>query len=234
MPTVVIWLGLGASAVYFLGARRWRASIFPALAFVVYGLGGNISVSAWVLDVFIRELPPAVPVSDLPELDAVFVLGGGAIFPYGTRDPTLTRWGNRITVAAEVQRAGKTRYLVASGGQGDSQTEATAILWRRLGVPDDAILQIPRGDITREELLEYRKMITERGFRKVALLSSAYHMPRAMKKARELGMDLYPIAVDRPWPAPEHLDERYLVPIPDAWVSTEMVLRELLGMAVGR
>jgi uncharacterized SAM-binding protein YcdF (DUF218 family) len=234
MPTVLLWLGLGVSAIYFLGARRPRAAIFPAVGFVVYGLGGNIVVSSWVLDVFVRDLPPEVPIRELPDFDAIFVLGGGAIFPDGTRTPMLTRWGNRITMAAELQRSGRTRYLVASGGQGDSQTEATAILWRRLGVPDDAILQIPRGDITREELIEYEKMIRERGFQKIALLSSAYHMPRALKKAKELGMDLFPIAVDRPWPEPEELDARFLVPTPDAWMTTEMVLRELLGMAVGR
>lgn len=234
MPLSIMWLTFGVLSLRALARGRRAVGAFFAAMFATYALGGCASVSTWLQSFLEDTLPPYVPAEAQPRFDAVLVLGGGIIRRPDTRELQLTVWGDRLLVAADLYRAGKAGVLVASGGSSDDQSEASARLWSQLGVPEGAILQIPRGRNTSEEMEEYRRLIEREGWTKVALVSSAYHLPRALRHAERLGLELTPIASHRRWPPPEDLDPYVLFPTPEVWAKTQRILWELYGMAVGR
>jgi uncharacterized SAM-binding protein YcdF (DUF218 family) len=133
--------------------------------------------------------------------DAIVVLGGGiapAVPP--ERDfPSLTDSSDRIWAAARLYKQGVAPRIIVSGGgflanNGPATTEAEAM--RRflveLGVPDSAIVSEGQSDNTIENIRNVRRLVEDRP---VALVTSAYHMPRAMRiaKAAKLNVAAFPV-----------------------------------------
>jgi uncharacterized SAM-binding protein YcdF (DUF218 family) len=123
--------------------------------------------------------------------DAIVVLGGGIApaVPPQREFPTLTDSADRIWAAARLYKQGVAPRIIVSGGgflaadNDPATTEAEAM--RRflvdLGVPDEAIVSEGKSDNTIENIRNVRKLVQDRP---VALVTSAYHMPRAMRIAR--------------------------------------------------
>ena len=66
----------------------------------------------------------------------------------------------------------------------------------RLGVPDEAIVMETQSRNTAENALYTGEILRERGFARVLLVTSALHMPRAMKLFRARGIDAVPAPTD--------------------------------------
>lgn len=127
--------------------------------------------------------------------DAIVVLGGGiapAIPP--ERDfPSLTDGSDRIWYAARLYKQGVAPRIIVSGGgflanNGPATTEAEAM--RRflveLGVPDTAIVSEGKSDNTIENIQNVRAMVQDKP---VALVTSGYHMPRALRIAQAANLN---------------------------------------------
>lgn len=122
--------------------------------------------------------------------DAIVVLGGGIApaVPPEREFPSLTESADRMWMAARLYKAGIAPRIIVSGGgflsanNGPATTEAEAM--RRflveLGVPDSAIVNEDASNNTIENIFNVREMV---GDRRVALVTSGYHMPRAMRIA---------------------------------------------------
>ena len=103
-------------------------------------------------------------------------------------------------------RAGKARWVVVSAGNqpGESaaQVEADAILemLNTLGVPNSAIQMDDTSRNTIENARKSRKLLDGLGARRVLLVTSAQHMPRAMKTFSSVwagsGIELIAAATD--------------------------------------
>lgn len=127
---------------------------------------------------------------------AIVVLGGGvapAVPP--ERDfPSLTGSADRVWLAARLYKNGVAPRIIVSGGGFMAQsnefatTEAEAMrrFLRDLGVPDEAIIDEGKSDNTIENIFNVRAMVKDRP---VALVTSAYHMPRALQIARTAKLD---------------------------------------------
>jgi uncharacterized SAM-binding protein YcdF (DUF218 family) len=127
--------------------------------------------------------------------DAIVVLGGGiAPATPPERDfPSLTDGSDRIWYAARLYEQGVAPRIIVSGGgflvnNGPATTEAEAM--RRfllaLGVPDSAIVNEGKSDNTIENIRNVREMVQDRP---VALVTSGYHMPRALRIARAANLN---------------------------------------------
>ena len=64
-----------------------------------------------------------------------------------------------------------------------------AEILQALGVPSSAILQDPTSLNTYQNAVNVRKIIQERGIRRVLLVTSAMHMPRSLLIFKKLGID---------------------------------------------
>ncbi|MEQ1439150.1 YdcF family protein [Fontimonas sp. SYSU GA230001] len=181
----------------------------------------------------------ALPAERLPHADAILLLGGGIepASPPLRNDFDLTAAGDRIVHAAALYRAGKAPVIVATGGRlpwtagAASEADAMAQALARLGVPDTAILREDRARTTRENMRYSAPKLAQLHARRVLLVTSALHMPRAMANARVLGVE----AIAAPTDVEVLPERRYglLGVLPDAQKleRSSAAFKEYLGLA---
>lgn len=238
MPVGFIWLLMLAAALFHLRRRQWGSAALWLASAGLYAAAGSIYVSGALIASLERTSRP-VQVEALQPFDAVFVLGGG-----GDQDedghPQLSMAGDRIFLAARLWHAGKARMLVASGMARDGVQgvedggQETRVLWRAVGVPDRAILAVTEPCwVTRDEIGAYARLQAKYGWRRMGLVSSASHLPRAMALAAKAGLDVTPLGADRVGRLlPFQL--QYLVPQGKGFLATQRACWEYLGRWVGR
>ncbi|WP_163861339.1 YdcF family protein [Myxococcus eversor] len=173
--------------------------------------------------------------------DAVIVLGGGL-------DPAATERTGRVEFNAaservlkgfELVREGRARHVFISGGSLDPRPEAVVeadVLSRLLqewGVPAERIVTEGRSRNTRENALESERIISERGWKRLLLVTSAAHMPRAAGCFAAVGLrpDTLPVDARMPATRPGRLS---WVPRASSLSQSTDVLRELAGRVVYR
>lgn len=207
------WLGL-------FGRRGFKKTVIViahaqlllfCMPWVSDRLMGKLEEEALVLQ---KARPLQAPV------DAIVVLGGGLDTAYsGVRDlPDLEDSADRVWVGARLYKQGVAPLVVVSGGSfsQDSKVEVEAIGMARflmdLGVPSDVILKEMKSRTTLEnawqtlEVLDTRapegsglgaasKKTSNRPFR-IALVTSAFHMSRAVNLFEGAGFKVYPVRAD--------------------------------------
>lgn len=237
MPMGLLWLGVGLAALWaFRRGLRFLGG-FLGLLFCGLALAGNPQVGAWLMG-RLESTIPALP-QDAAPFDALLILGGGSEIDDQGR-PMLGFSGDRIVEAARLWHAGRTRRLVASGASHDSPTShrnlatETRQIWLELGIPASAITCLEEPCfITRDEIRAYRRLKIREGWQRVGLLSSAWHLPRAMALARREGLEVIPIPSDRRGRIPR-FQLWHLVPQQEGLMKTQLACWEMLGRRVGR
>ncbi len=137
--------------------------------------------------------------------DAVVVLGGsetaapGGLFELG-------RDGERIFTAAQFWHTGRTKTVITTGSSAerDHPRRVAADLLRSVGVPDKVLFDV-EGFNTVGEMKNLAKFFTKTppsfdtlnpsGSRKIGLITSAFHMNRAMRLARAASLEFVPLPV---------------------------------------
>jgi uncharacterized SAM-binding protein YcdF (DUF218 family) len=238
MPAGLIWLLiLALAALCRRRGQRGPAALCLAIA-VLYALAGNTYVAGALIATLERRVAP-VELAALEPFDAVCVLGGGSALD-DTGSPELSSAGDRIFLAARLWHAGKARLLVASGASRDSDGgirdggRESRVLWRAVGVPDRAILAVPEPCWnTRDEIKAYARLQARYGWKRMALVSSAAHLPRAMALASRAGLAFTPLGADRLGRLPAFQIQQ-LVPQGGGFLTTQLACWEYLGRWLGR
>jgi len=237
VPAGALWAATYMLTWWLYLRGRHRQAALTLAAWCVLTLAGNVWVGqtmlAWLEDGYAP--PPAEA-----RFDAVLVLGGGSeITPWGT--PQLGSAGDRLRVGAEQFTSGRTSILVSSGSSIADLTRhevrnlasETAALWQQMGVPVDAIVQVPGPINTSEEIAALGALVRERGWRSVGLVSSGSHLRRAMRLAEANGLRATPIPADiRGELQPASIVG--LVPAGAGFHSVQVACKELAAGLVGR
>jgi uncharacterized SAM-binding protein YcdF (DUF218 family) len=133
-------------------------------------------------------------------LDTLVVLGGGT--RQGPLRAELAGDGDRVMYAAQLYFQGHAKHLIATGDATPgvsrdftSPREQTVEIWQSLKIPAPAISTI-EGLNTFEELQNLSAIWPKIGTGRVGLLTSASHLPRAMRLARARGLELIPVPAD--------------------------------------
>jgi uncharacterized SAM-binding protein YcdF (DUF218 family) len=173
--------------------------------------------------------------------DAIVVLGGGVTpaAPPFVMDPDLADGADRVWYAAQLYHRGVARRIIVSGGSllaktsGPATTEAEAM--RRflvdLGVPSDAIVSEGTSMNTLQNIHNVRQMVGEA---RVALVTSAYHMPRALKLARQGNLNVGAFPTDWRPPAEARPSWENWVPSVAAMTWSSISLREHVALLLDR
>ncbi len=235
MPAGLVGVGLVALTAMAFQRRQHRAITCAVLA--AYLAASNEWVAARMMARLERDYAGIDPFAS-GSFDAVFVLGGGtSVTPLGGAQ--LGGSGDRVALAAQLYHAGVTRTLVTSGHsiagleQERDYSEDTALIWRRLGVPAQAIVRLGGPRNTAEEAAAYAGLIRERGWRRVGLVTSGSHMRRALRQARRQGLEFTPLPADlkgRPSPPSAVV----LLPQAHALDDVQRAAWELLGGVLAR
>jgi len=241
LPPASLWIGVVLWFLLRLGG--WRR-----LAAVPFGLA--------LLQILVLSLPPVAGLLNrqLEErarklvagnqpccYDAIVVLGGSIApaAPPHTMEPELNDASDRIWQAARMFKAGAAPRIIVSGGSfveqqgGPATSEAEAM--RRflldLGVPSEAIVSEGKALNTIENIRNVRELV--KGGR-VAVVTSAFHVPRAAKLATRGGLDFAIFGVD--WTIPDDA-----MPWWEAWLpsvsalgDSNLAIKELVALGFDR
>ena len=237
MPAGIAWVLLVILTIMVWRRGICSLRIIASVTLLMYTLAGN----AWLGNALIGSLEKQIPALDIAQMEpfqAVFVLGGGSGFSE-VDGPQFGNAGDRIALAARLWLAKKTPLLIASGSSISDLEEPhdlaadTTALWRGLGIPEEAMIQIPQPVITQEEIAAYALLIRQRGWTRVALVSSAWHLPRALRLCRRAGIEMVPLGADRMRQALSW-SPYWLIPQDRGFIRIQRACWEYLGMLKGR
>ena len=226
---------MAATASAWVKRERFLALLSGGLALLLF-LAASPFLSNQALSAL--ESGYADPYAETQPFDAIFVLGGGTALSR-SRVASLGGAGDRVLLAARLYKKGLTKMLVASGSgiralHGERNlAQETATLWSELDIPAENITQIPEPVNTKQEIIAYKKLVDQRGYQRVGLVSSASHLRRALAQCKRQGLSVVPLPAHyRTFTMPFSLAA--WVPMEAALDNTTTVFWEMIGAAVGR
>lgn len=217
--------------------RARQAKWALSAAMLVMVLSSSPLVSHWAMASIEATYPPR-PMEELKRADVAIVLGGGIrTLKPPRRDIEVDSAGNRVIYASRLFRAGKVSRVIVSGGSlidpGTDPVEADYMraLLIEWGVPEGAILVERSSRTTYENALFSKAIWQQSGFKTGLLVTSAFHMPRALKTFRGQGMDVEPASTDvHATGSIATIESPYdLVPSGESIGLTTQVIREWVG-----
>jgi uncharacterized SAM-binding protein YcdF (DUF218 family) len=228
-PLGLAWLVLFGLALDLLRNRRWWPGGLASGCWLLLSLGGN----PWLAAGLLGSLERSVPAAQAQAWDAVVVLGGGTGLD-NAGAVQLGSAGDRLRVGHALWRDRRTPLLIATGsGQLGSErardlTAETAEVWRGWGVPDADMLLIPGAVNTRQEIERMANEAVRRGWKRIAIVSSAWHLPRALALARRFGLPADGVPADSRGRLPP-ASPAFLVPGGEALHKVQMWCTEVIG-----
>lgn len=222
--------------------RGWQRTGLLALAFAIAWLWGwSLPVASDAFRLTLESGFQDKAVAQLPHAQAIVVLGGGTMpsdrprFPY----PNLGAASDRTWEAARLFHADKAPLVIASGGRvpwlGKGPPEAAAMrkFLLALGVPAKAIVMETHSLSTHENAVDVKPILDHRSIHHILLVTSAWHMQRALATFHAAGINATPAPTDfdvRPEP------NTLLRWLPDAKAleRSSQSIKEYVGLAYYR
>ena len=203
LPSLVYPLGLASLLILgsiFLSRRARLQRILLAVALALLWIGGN----RWVAHGLARSLEWRYAAPDpVPQAEAIVVLGGGTDPAEAPRRMIeVNSAGDRLIYAYRLYREGKASIILVSGGLLDWDQRSTTpaedmaelLVW--LGVPEHAILQQAESANTYEDAIYCAQILKAKGINRILLVTSAWHMPRALRLFEAQSLEVIPLPSD--------------------------------------
>jgi uncharacterized SAM-binding protein YcdF (DUF218 family) len=238
-PAMLLLILVIAGAV-LLGTRYQRAGrrlvVAAAVFFVVGGIG---PLSTWMI-LPLEDRFPRADLSGRP-VDGIVILGGAedARVAKGRGTHALNESAERMTEAATLARRYPDAKVLFTGGtveilrEPTVEADAAGMVLRDLGIGSDRLLLERKARNTAENAVLAKELADPKPGQRWLLITSAWHMPRAMGLFRKAGFDV------EAWPT----DYRTAGPS-DAWMlfsspveglrRLDFVVKEWLGLLVNR
>ncbi len=240
-PLGALLIVIGAALMLVAATRQKRAGLLSAgLALLALWAASTPPVAGFAQ----RSLElqyPAQKAEEAPMADVIIVIGGGVALPTAYNPyPDLAAGGDRVLHALRLFKAGKAPKILLSGGWAfDSdapyaEADAMADLLVAFGVGRDRLI-IERRSRTTFENAEFTKQLwKENNFTTGLLVTSAFHMPRALAVFRKAGLNVQPAVTDvtvsdayLPFPLP-------ILPDAASLAITTSAIKEWLGLFIYR
>jgi len=232
LPLLVSPLGLALAFLLLALVVRKRWPVLGAIV-VLYAFS-----TQWVADrlfAYVEGPGPKLAVQALPKTDAVVVLSGMLITPAAV--PNGYEWGgaaDRFFDGLAAFQAGKAPLLVFTAGklpwERHASNEGARLVQKahQLGVPMPNIRLTAPVENTADEAREVAKLMGDK--KRIILVTSAFHMPRAANLFEHQGFDVVRFALDY------RVEERQttamtFMPDADALDKSSDAIRELMGRA---
>ena len=184
-----------ASAIFLL--LRFRKT---ALLILVFSILVVVIASSPITGYFYKKIERAYPpisTAATPKADAIVLLAGDVSIPIPPRVESQIR-GNRVLHASRLYKAQKAPIIFVSGGnvfhQEGVEPEAyyTKDILIELGIPESAITYEGKSRNTRENALETWRILGPKNIKTVLLVTSSFHMPRAVATFEKVGFIVIP------------------------------------------
>lgn len=227
----LILLGLIGIALLRLRQENWRRRgrlmlVASVSALAVFGLTPLPSFALSILEQRFSPLPAS------SSIDGIILLGGGLNHcGEGACPGELNDSGQRLVTAAELARRYPNAAIVISGGpkeaDGSSEASVSAALLQAMGVSAARIRIEDRSLSTAENARLTAALIAGARSERWALVTSAFHMPRAIGAFRKAGVNVIAAPCNyRTYGRPGFLAFR----ASDALALTDIAAKEYLGL----
>jgi len=199
LPLIVSPLGLVSFLLLVSVLIRRRG---PAVVGVLLLLVSALPLTSDRLWEALEAEYPYRPIESVENADAVVVLSGmlGGI---ETDEGVVTQWGDadRFMAGVDLVKAGKAPLIIFTRGQWPwlNLPPEGEVLARRaisMGVPERQILLTGIVTNTADEAEEIRSLMDFGGMRRVILVTSSFHMPRAVMLFARQGIETVPYPTD--------------------------------------
>jgi uncharacterized SAM-binding protein YcdF (DUF218 family) len=192
-PGIFIVFALVAFILYLFKKRKAAFGIVALDVILIYLLSTN-AFASFLIAPLENKYPP---ISETQGAQAIVVLGGG----YNDQSP---EYGGEAALAPEAEKraiyglelaksfnlplvySGGTSFAVTTKG---SEAEAAGRLWQSLGVPKARITLEKESLDTKTNASNVATLLKGK---RIVLVTSAYHMPRAMLSFQKAGMSAIP------------------------------------------
>jgi uncharacterized SAM-binding protein YcdF (DUF218 family) len=244
----IIWFFLQPSCllILFFALGFWiywrgRAHLGMRIILVgvlIYAVAGLSPLANGMMLVLEQQFSrPAM--EDLTEVTGVIVLGGVIdTLVTSTRDEiALNEAAERLTETAALAFRFPNARIVISGGDGallyESMGEAGVAkrFFTRIGIDPGRIILEEKSRTTSENAAFTKALVSPRPGERWLLVTSAFHMPRAMGCFRAAGFDLTPWPVDFRTRGPEDL-MRFSPRPSEGWRRIDMAAKEWMGLLI--
>lgn len=198
-PTGLITLLILLTLVFWKKRRLSLTFLIIALSILV--IAGNKYTATTLARTLEWQYPPLPAGSSA---DVIVVLGGGTEPNVNPRSMVeVNSSGDRVLYAIKLYQDGAASILLLSGGDIDflydspsTPADDMATLLEMVGVPRENML-IQNKSLNTEQDAEFScAIIKEKGYEKVILVTSAFHMPRSVALFEAQGCSVIPAPVD--------------------------------------
>ena len=234
-------IGLSLVALILLLLRKTViAGLMLVMVVSILCVAGNPQIAGTLVANIERTYTPLSP-ENTSSADAIVMLAGALGLPTTPRvSADLQSGADRVLHTARLYRSAKAPLVIVSGGnifpQPDTKPESFYIsqLLQEWGVPKQAIITEGHSRNTYQNAVETKQIIDKLKIKRILLVTSALHMPRALAVFRSLGIDATPavtdILVTYPAQRDTHPPALDWLPNVDALSMTTVAIREYLGM----
>lgn len=199
-PSSLIALLLVGGLALALWRRRWGLRLV-ALGALFYVIAGFSPLGHWLMIPLEERFPRAE--LDAP-VDGIIVLGG-AVDTLVSKERGITALNEaaeRLTAGTALAKRFPEARLVFSGGsakvfhRGETEAAGAKRLFARLGIAPERLLLEDRSRNTAENAAFTRDLVQPQPGERWLLVTSAFHMPRAVGCFRAVGFEVIPWPVD--------------------------------------
>ena len=231
MPPGIFVILFFAVTFYSVRKKFFGAAIFSGTVTLIFWLLCTGFFAEKFVGSFEREFLPPEKIEE-SGADIIIVLGGGA----GANIPDVDGQGAlysssayRILTAARLHKKLNLPVLV-SGGKvyEDSGDEAKifAEVLKSLGVPDEKIFVEPESLTTTQNAIYSAEILREKNFRKPILVTSAFHIKRAVENFSRQNVEVIPFPTDYMTPGETKFNLMKLCPDAGALWLNVIFIRE--------
>lgn len=182
----------------------------------------------------------ASSVAQSPVADIIVVLSGAIDLPVPPRrEFEITHSGDRLLYAFRLFKADKASQILLTGGsryhEARELTEAylSQTLLEEMGVPRSALILESKSVNTYENLVGVKELVGDMTYKRLLLVTSAAHMPRAVAVAEKIGLatmhDVIPAPTDYRVAKSHSSSVLEFIPSAPGLNLTTLALHEYLG-----
>jgi uncharacterized SAM-binding protein YcdF (DUF218 family) len=230
--TVLLW------AILTKQARRKQRLLIIGLSMLFFF--GNGFIVNWVLRNY--ETNP-LPRKEIPaQMRVGIVLGGFSYYDFRLKRIHFNRNCDRVFQAVLLYKMGYIKKLLISGGSGSmlKPYEVESILIKEylvgIGIPAEDVLTEPTSKNTYENALFSKKTLNGLGYptqtETFLLITSAFHMPRAVACFQKAGIRVLPYPSDRRSGENKLAPDDLLIPSASNFDNWNNLIHEWVGFAI--
>ncbi|HEU0230503.1 MAG TPA: YdcF family protein [Burkholderiaceae bacterium] len=218
-------------------ARRRKTGFIIAMAGIGWAVFWSLPASSLWAGGRLEQMYPHMLPAQLPKAQAIVVLGGNTannrqnwFEPYD-KD---TAWP-RIDTAALLYRAGRAPTIILSGAALEgkvSEAQAMAHALEKQGIPELALIMETHSYTTHQNGTFTAAKLRALHIKRILLVTSALHMPRAMAVFRKLGVSAIAAPAPRQIYVPGQPGFAFWLPDMRSLDASRSIIKEYVGLLV--